>query len=122
MCGRFTYKLTWPELMRLYRLTAPARNPQPRYNVCPTDTIERRASYLPLAAAGGLMKRSVRVPQRSQAYITRSSWLPQTTGSMSITFICCAQPGQRTVGYSERGALIRRDMAEPPSETPHVLA
>jgi putative SOS response-associated peptidase YedK len=40
MCGRFTYKLTWPELMRLYRLTAPARNPQPRYNVCPTDTID----------------------------------------------------------------------------------
>jgi len=42
MCGRFTYKLTWPELMRLYRLTldAPGRNPQPRYNICPTDTID----------------------------------------------------------------------------------
>ena len=42
MCGRFTYKLPWPELMRLYRLTldAPGRNPQPRYNICPTDTID----------------------------------------------------------------------------------
>src|SRR6266566_3723659 len=42
MCGRFTYKLTWPELMRLYRLTleAAGRNPQPRYNICPTDTID----------------------------------------------------------------------------------
>jgi putative SOS response-associated peptidase YedK len=42
MCGRFTYKLTWEELMRLYRLTLdqPARNTQPRYNVCPTDPID----------------------------------------------------------------------------------
>jgi hypothetical protein len=39
---RFTYRLTWPELVRLYRLTldAPARNLQPRYNICPTDTID----------------------------------------------------------------------------------
>jgi hypothetical protein len=44
MRGRFTYKLTWPELMRLYRLTldAPGRNPQPRYNICPTDTASIR--------------------------------------------------------------------------------
>ena len=42
MCGRFTYKLTWEELVRLYRLTLdqPARNTQPRYNVCPTDPID----------------------------------------------------------------------------------
>ena len=42
MCGRFTYKLTWEELVRLYRLTAdqPARNTQARYNVCPTDPID----------------------------------------------------------------------------------
>jgi putative SOS response-associated peptidase YedK len=41
MCGRFTYRLTWPEL-RLYRLPldTPARNTQPRYNVCPTDPID----------------------------------------------------------------------------------
>jgi putative SOS response-associated peptidase YedK len=41
-CGRFTYKLTWEELMRLYRLTLdqPARNTQARYNVCPTDPID----------------------------------------------------------------------------------
>jgi len=42
MCGRFTYKLTWGEIVRLYRLTSdqPARNTQPRYNVCPTTTID----------------------------------------------------------------------------------
>ena len=42
MCGRFTYKLTWEELVRLYRLTLdqPARNTQPRYNVCPTDPVD----------------------------------------------------------------------------------
>jgi putative SOS response-associated peptidase YedK len=56
MCGRFTYQLTWPELVRLYRLTldTPARNPQPRYNVCPTDTIdavierERKRELVPM--------------------------------------------------------------------------
>ena len=42
MCGRFTYKLTWEELVRLYRLTLdqPARNTQARYNVCPTDPVD----------------------------------------------------------------------------------
>jgi putative SOS response-associated peptidase YedK len=42
MCGRFTYRLTCPEIVRLYRLAldAPARNTQPRYNVCPTTTID----------------------------------------------------------------------------------
>ena len=42
MCGRFTYKLTWEELVKLYRLTLdrPPHNLQPRYNVCPTDPID----------------------------------------------------------------------------------
>jgi putative SOS response-associated peptidase YedK len=42
MCGRFTYKLTWAEIAKLYRLTLdqPARNTQPRYNICPTTTID----------------------------------------------------------------------------------
>ena len=36
--ARFTYRLTWPEIVRLYRLALdmPARNTQPRYNICPT--------------------------------------------------------------------------------------
>jgi putative SOS response-associated peptidase YedK len=39
---RSTYKLTWEEIVRLYRLTLdqPARNTQARYNVCPTTTID----------------------------------------------------------------------------------
>jgi hypothetical protein len=42
MCRRFTYKLTWPEIVKLYRLSpdAPARNTQPRYNICPTTPID----------------------------------------------------------------------------------
>ena len=42
MCGRFTYKLTWPEIVKLYRLSldTPARNPQARYNICPTTTVD----------------------------------------------------------------------------------
>jgi len=42
MCGRFTYKLTWEEIVALYRLTlgAAPHNFQPRYNVCPTTTID----------------------------------------------------------------------------------
>ncbi len=42
MCGRFTNKLTWDDIVRLYRLTlnTPPHNLRPRYNVCPTDTID----------------------------------------------------------------------------------
>jgi hypothetical protein len=36
MCGRSTYKLTWEEIVRLYRLTSdqPPQNTHARYNVC----------------------------------------------------------------------------------------
>jgi putative SOS response-associated peptidase YedK len=42
MCGRFTVKATWAELVALYRLTmdAPPHNLRPRYDVCPTDPVD----------------------------------------------------------------------------------
>ena len=43
MCGRFTNRLTWREIVALYRLAVPAtpeRNMPARYNICPTDTID----------------------------------------------------------------------------------
>jgi putative SOS response-associated peptidase YedK len=42
MCGRFACRLTWPVIVRLYRLSldAAARNTQPRNNICPTTTID----------------------------------------------------------------------------------
>ncbi len=42
MCGRFTNRLTWEELVRFYRLTLdqPARNTAARFNICPTDQID----------------------------------------------------------------------------------
>ena len=41
MCGRFTARMTWEEIVRLYRITRdqPPRNVQPRYNICPTDPV-----------------------------------------------------------------------------------
>lgn len=43
MCGRFTNRLTWREIVALYRLAVPLepeRNLPARYNICPTDTID----------------------------------------------------------------------------------
>jgi putative SOS response-associated peptidase YedK len=42
VCGRFTVKATWNELVALYRLTMDAapHNLRPRYNVCPTDPVD----------------------------------------------------------------------------------
>jgi len=42
MCGRFTVKATWAEIVALYRLAmdAPPHNLRPRYNVCPTDPVD----------------------------------------------------------------------------------
>src|SRR5712671_5528732 len=40
MCGRFTRYYTWAEIHRLYRLTAPDSNFEPRYNICPTTEID----------------------------------------------------------------------------------
>jgi putative SOS response-associated peptidase YedK len=42
MCGRYTYRLTWEEIVRLYRLTLPDEPPEklkPSYNVAPTDVM-----------------------------------------------------------------------------------
>jgi putative SOS response-associated peptidase YedK len=39
VCGRFTQRFTWQELLDLYRLTQPPQNLRPSYNVCPTDPI-----------------------------------------------------------------------------------
>jgi putative SOS response-associated peptidase YedK len=40
MCGRFTRHYTWREIYELYRLISPASNIEPRYNVCPTTSID----------------------------------------------------------------------------------
>jgi putative SOS response-associated peptidase YedK len=42
MCGRFTREYTWEQIHAMYSLIpgAPTSNFQPRYNICPTTTID----------------------------------------------------------------------------------
>ena len=42
MCGRFTARYTWAEIKAMYELLAerPSTNTPPRYNICPTTTID----------------------------------------------------------------------------------
>jgi putative SOS response-associated peptidase YedK len=54
MCGRYTYKLTWAEIVNLYRLTLPEEEPpglKPSYNVTPTHVMPRRQSHHKLRRA-----------------------------------------------------------------------
>ena len=40
MCGRYTHKLNWAEIVKLYQLTLPDQEPpgfKASYNVAPTD-------------------------------------------------------------------------------------
>jgi hypothetical protein len=48
ICGRATYKLTWEEIVALYRLTLdqPAVNTRARYNVCPTRSRAPRQIFI----------------------------------------------------------------------------
>jgi putative SOS response-associated peptidase YedK len=42
MCGRYTHKLTWQQIVNLYRLTLPEDEPaglRQSYNVAPTDVM-----------------------------------------------------------------------------------
>lgn len=40
MCGRFTRNYTWRQIHEMYALTGAASNLQPRFNICPTTTVD----------------------------------------------------------------------------------
>ena len=106
MCGRFTVKATWAELVALYRLTMDAapHNLRPRYNVCPTDpvdvvTAEENVNSSPCVGAssrvGGAKpsktrswRRSMRERRRlrpSRSFATRSNARAALSQCLGIT-------------------------------------
>ena len=40
MCGRFTRRYTWSEVLQFLRIFGPPRNLQPHYNIAPTMTVD----------------------------------------------------------------------------------
>jgi len=74
VCGRFTQSYTWRELVGLYRLTQPARNLRPRYNIAPTTAID----VVKLADAGREL-----VPMRRDLI---PGWWKKTAKEVPSTF------------------------------------
>ena len=95
MCGRFTQKYTWDELHRLYRLTQPARNARPQYNVCPTDPVD-----VVIRGDGGLLV----VPMRWQLI---PPWWKKPLKKLPATFNARAETGDITSGRRDRTASSR---------------
>ena len=40
MCGRFTQRYAWSEVLQFLRVFGPPRNLQPHYNIAPTMTVD----------------------------------------------------------------------------------
>lgn len=55
MCGRFTRQYTWREIWELYQLTTAASNVQPRYNICPTTTVDAVVDHQLIPMRWGLI-------------------------------------------------------------------
>ena len=72
ICVRATYKLTWEEIVALYRLTlGPApHNFQPRHNVCPTTTIDTIVEH---DGERGLERRSLLASASTQIHRSAAS-------------------------------------------------
>ena len=74
MCGRFAYTLTWPEVVKLYRLPLDthARDIQRRYSVCPPSTIDTVIGRAPRALV-------------SMRWGIIPSWWPKPLKDMKVT-------------------------------------
>jgi putative SOS response-associated peptidase YedK len=55
MCGRFTRNYTWAQIHAMYSLTSPASNLQPRFKICPTDTIDAVVDHQLVSMRWGLI-------------------------------------------------------------------
>jgi putative SOS response-associated peptidase YedK len=55
MCGRFTRNYTWAQIHAMYSLTSPASNLQPRFNICPTTTVDAVVDHQLVSMRWGLI-------------------------------------------------------------------
>jgi putative SOS response-associated peptidase YedK len=73
MCGRFTVKMTWADIVALYRLTLDRspHNLPPRHNVCPTDPIDvvtgRQARFRAMRWARAAVVTHIATPSSGRA-------------------------------------------------------
>jgi putative SOS response-associated peptidase YedK len=65
MCGSLTRNYTWAQIHAIYSLTSPASNRQPRFNICPTDTVDTVVNHELVPMRWGLFRRGRRVASRA---------------------------------------------------------
>jgi putative SOS response-associated peptidase YedK len=113
VCGRFTNRLTWEEIVRLYRPSTqlPPHNLPPRYSICPTDpvdaVIERDGNRGFVRMRWGLVPSSWPKPLKelkAATFNARVETVAEKPFSEAIRRTCCLIPSS---GYFEWHDTVR---------------
>ena len=113
MCGRYTHKLTWQQIVSLYRLTLPDEEPpglRTSYNVAPTDVmpiIRPAGNGRELAMAGwGLIPYWLKPEDLAKKPFSTGRWRPRHNQLCNCNDRCGAERG--AVPQSDAGCAGRR--------------
>lgn len=134
MCGRYTYKLSWKQIVELYRLTLPEEPPpllRESYNVAPTDVmpiIRPAGNGRELMLAGwGLVPfwlKPEQLKQRPYATINARSDRVQTAPTYREPFKTrrCLVPATGWYEWQKTGPKEKKPFHFQPAAKPFALA
>ncbi len=134
MCGRYTYKLTWEQIVNLYRLTLPEQPPDklgPNYNVAPTHVmpiIRPAGNGRELVLAGwGLIPfwmKKENLARQAYATVTARADRIQTAPTLREPFKKrrCLVPATGWYEWQKTGAKTRQPFHFQPKASPFAFA
>lgn len=126
MCGRFTQKFTWSELVKAYRLTQQPLNLEPRYNIAPTTQVltvrrtvtERIATPMRWGLIPSWWKEGNRLPSTFNARSDRIDNAPMYRSAFKARRCIVPMSGffeWKTEGESKRPHYVTMASGEPMS-------